>query len=87
MPSPILRSSEPALTHPSQVAAADRAWFDAHPGEDQYIREFVPGEFSTQELPSLPSGFRYATHVSVVDRCSCGCGVPVRRHRQLMAVC
>jgi len=28
-----------------QAVEADRAYFDAHPDENEYIREFVPGEF------------------------------------------
>jgi len=58
MPRPVLRSPEQSvLADPSLVAAADRAWFDAHPGENSYIREFVPGEFSAKELPPIPAGF------------------------------
>jgi len=68
-----------------QACAADRAWFDANPGENEYIREFVPGEFGAAELPSIPPGFRYATHVSVMVRDASGAAVG--RSRRLMAVC
>ena len=33
-----------------ETIAADRKWFDEHPDEDGYIREFVPGEFGKAEL-------------------------------------
>ncbi len=39
---------------------------------------------STIELPQIPEGFRYATHVSVFHREQ---GEPVGRYRRLMAVC
>jgi hypothetical protein len=63
---------------------ADRAYFEAHPDEDEYIREFVPGEFKKAELPEIPDGFRYATHVSVLLRVD---GMAVSRYRRLMLVC
>jgi hypothetical protein len=66
-----------------EVVEADRRYFDAHPEEDEYIREFIPGEFGKAELPEIPDGFRYATHVSVFHREG---GEPVGRYRQLMAV-
>jgi hypothetical protein len=47
-----------------EAVAADRAFFEAHPEENEYIREFVPGEFGKAELPQIPDGFRFATHVS-----------------------
>jgi hypothetical protein len=62
---------------------ADRDWFAAHPDQDAYIREFVPGELGAQELPEIPPGFRYATHVSVIKRID---GLAVGRYRRLMAV-
>lgn len=46
----------------------DRTWFDAHPDENDYIREFVPGEFLAMELPAIPPGWSYATHVVVIQR-------------------
>jgi hypothetical protein len=52
--------------------------------EEEYIREFVPGEFGKAELPDIPEGFCYATHVSVTLRIG---GQPVGRYRQLMSVC
>jgi len=67
-----------------QAVEADRAYFDAHPDENEYIREFVPGEFGASELPEIPDGFRFATHVSVKLRVA---GEPVGRYRRLMAVC
>jgi hypothetical protein len=51
-----------------EALAADRAHFEAHPEQDAYIREFVPGEFGKAELPQIPDGFRFATHVSVKMR-------------------
>jgi hypothetical protein len=50
----------------------------------EYIREFVPGEFGAAELPKIPPGFRYATHVAVTLRVS---GQPVGRYRRLMTIC
>jgi hypothetical protein len=43
----------------------------------------APREFGKAELPEIPSGFRYATLVSVLY----WEGVPVGRYRQLMTVC
>lgn len=51
---------------------------------NEYIREFCPGEFGAGELPEIPPGFRYATHVSVFKRIE---GVAVGRYRRAMAVC
>jgi hypothetical protein len=34
-----------------EAVEADRRYFDEHPEEDEYIREFVPGEFGNAELP------------------------------------
>jgi len=48
------------------------------------LHEFVPGEFGAMELPEIPEGFRFATHVSVFHREQ---GQPVGRWRRLMAVC
>jgi hypothetical protein len=67
-----------------EAVAADRKYFDERPDEDEYIREFVPGEFGKMELPEIPEGFRYTTHVSVTLRVK---GEPVGRYRRLMAVC
>jgi hypothetical protein len=67
-----------------EAVAADRKYFDEHPEEDEYIREFVPGEFGAAELPEIPPGFRYATHVAVTLRVH---GEPVGRYRSLMTVC
>jgi hypothetical protein len=66
-----------------EAVAADRRYFDEHPDEDEYIREFVPGEFGTAELPEIPEGFHYATCVSRLWRD----GRPVGRYRNLMMVC
>jgi hypothetical protein len=66
-----------------QVFAADRAWFDAHPDETEYIRDFAPGEFPAEELPVLPPGFTYATRVTVLIRNEHGA---VGRYRELMMV-
>jgi hypothetical protein len=81
----ILRSPAPALYDVEQAIEADRRWFDEHPDEDQYIREFCSGEFGKMELPVIPPGFRYATMVSVIHRDETG--VADRRHRHLLAVC
>jgi hypothetical protein len=67
-----------------EAVAADRKYFDEHPDEDEYIREFVPGEFGAAELPEIPPGFRYATLVSVMLRVD---GEPVGRYRNLMTIC
>jgi hypothetical protein len=32
-----------------EAVEADRRYFDEHPDEDEYIREFVPGEFGKAE--------------------------------------
>jgi hypothetical protein len=66
-----------------EAIAADRKYFDENPGEEEYIREFCPGEFGKAELPEIPPGFRYATHVSVLVRN----GQLVGRYRKLMTVC
>ena len=77
------KSSRPVMSV-DEAVAADRRYFDEHPDEDEYIREFVPGEFGKLELPEIPEGFRYATHVSVFHREK---GEPVGRYRSLMAIC
>jgi hypothetical protein len=77
----IMRSAESAPRSVEQAIKSDRAYFDEHPDEDSYIREFVPGEFGKAELPEIPDGFRYATHVERVN------GEPIGRYRRLMAVC
>jgi hypothetical protein len=66
-----------------EAVEADRKYFDEHPDEDEYIREFVPGEFGKVELPEIPDGFCYATHVAVRLRVE---GQPIGRYRRLMAV-
>jgi hypothetical protein len=76
------RSSKPVVTV-DEAVAADRKYFDEHPDEEEYIREFVPGEFGAAELPEIPEGFRYATHVSVMLRVD---GEPVGRYRNLMMI-
>ena len=80
----IMRSAESAPRSVEQAIKADRAYFDEHPDEDSYIREFVPGEFGQAELPEIPPGFRYATHVEVRARVN---GQAIGRYRSLMAVC
>jgi hypothetical protein len=77
------RSSKLVMTV-DEAVAADRKYFDEHPDEEEYIREFVPGEFGAAELPEIPEGFRYATHVSVMLRVD---GEPVGRYRNLMMIC
>jgi hypothetical protein len=67
-----------------EATAADRKYFEENPDEDEYIREFVPGEFGKMELPEILLGFRYATHVSVTLRVK---GQAVSRFRRLMMIC
>ena len=66
-----------------EAVEADRKYFDENPEEEEYIREFVPGEFGAAELPEIPPGFRFATHVSVLYRE----GARVGRYWRLMTVC
>ena len=82
---PILRSTEPDHSDVEQAVEADRQWFDVHPGEDEYIREFVPGEFGAAERPRIPAGYRYATLVSVIHRNEQD--EADGRFRRLMAIC
>jgi hypothetical protein len=51
------RASKPVMTV-DEAVAGDRKYFDEHPDENEYIREFVPGEFGAAELPGIPPGFR-----------------------------
>jgi hypothetical protein len=67
-----------------QATESDFRYFVEHPDEEQYIREFCPGEFGKRELPELPAGYRYATLVSVTLRVD---GLPVGRFREMMAIC
>ena len=80
---PRIEETPPVLTV-DQATEGDFRYFCAHPDEDQYIRQFVPGEFGPVELPPVPAGFRYATLVSVTMRVG---GEPIGRFRELMAVC
>jgi hypothetical protein len=64
---PISRITKAVMTV-DEAVAADRKYFDENSDEDEYIREFVPGEFGVVKLPEIPPGFRYATHVSVTLR-------------------
>ena len=80
---PISRVESKPFTTVDEAVEADRKYFDENPDENEYIREFVPGEFGTGELPEIPEGFRYATHVSVMYRE----GVQIGRYRRLMTVC
>jgi hypothetical protein len=82
--SAIPRSVAPALNDVEQAIEADRIWFAEHPGEDEYIREFCPGEFGCKELPDIPAGFRYVTLVTVIHRTN---GVADGRYRRMIAVC
>jgi hypothetical protein len=81
-PIPRARSTQSFMTV-DEAIAADRRYFDEYPGEREYIREFVPGEFGAVELPETPPGFRYATLVSVTLRVS---GAAIGRHRNLIMV-
>jgi hypothetical protein len=80
---PISRVKTKQMMTVDEAVEADRKYFDENPDEDEYIREFVPGEFGKAELPEIPPGFRYATHVSVLVRN----GQRVGRYRKLMTVC
>ena len=82
--SPIPRVEEiaPVLTV-DQATEADFQYFCDHPDEEQYIRQFVPGEFGKKEVAPIPPGFRYATIVSVTLRVD---GQPVGRLRELMTI-
>jgi hypothetical protein len=80
----ILRSPVPAKMTVEEAVEADRCWFAEHPDEDEYIREFCPGEFGAADLPDIPPGFRYATVVTVIHRTN---GVADGRHRRIIAVC
>ena len=84
-PRPISRVAEtaPTLTV-DQATEADFRCFCDHLDEEQYARQFVPGEFGKKELAPIPAGFRYATLVSVTLRVD---GQPVGRLRELMAIC
>jgi hypothetical protein len=55
-----------------------------NPDQNEYIREFCPGEFGAAELPDIPPGFRYATVVTVIHRTN---GVADGRRRRMIAVC
>ena len=81
---PISRVTGKQVMTVDEAVTADRKYFDENPDEDEYIREFVPGEFGRVELPEIPEGFRYATHVCVNLRVD---GQPIGRFRRLMAVC
>jgi hypothetical protein len=41
-PIPRSKASKPVMTV-DEAVAADRKYFDEHPEETEYIREFVPG--------------------------------------------
>lgn len=47
------------------VRDVDHAFFNAHPGTDDFVREFITGEFGEGRLPfgAPPSGSRFAVHV------------------------
>ena len=61
------KPAKPLMTV-DEAVQVDRDFFAANPDANEYIREFVPGEFGTKELEPIPPGFRYATHVSVFKR-------------------
>ena len=64
----VARSSKAMGMTVDEAVEADWQYFCAHPDEDEYIREFVSGEFGKAELPQIPDAFRFATHVSVKMR-------------------
>ena len=83
-PTPIPRSTAPAFNNVELAIEADRLWFAEHPEDDEYIREFCPGEFGRQKLPGVPPGFRRATLVTVIHRTN---GVADGRYRRMIVVC
>jgi hypothetical protein len=85
-PIPRSRSSVTTLMTVEQAIEADRQWFARHPEADEYIREFVPGEFGALELPPIPPGYRYGTLVRVLYRDE-STGVADGRYRSLLALC
>jgi hypothetical protein len=73
---PMMRgeSDKPIMTV-DEAVEADRAFFDANPDVDEYIRDFVPGEFGKLELPEasttrLTSAWRCAKMASLWTDCS-----------------
>jgi hypothetical protein len=62
-PIPRVDGGSPTMTV-DQATEADFRYFCDHPDEEQYIRQFVPGEFGKEELAPIPPGFRYATIVT-----------------------
>jgi hypothetical protein len=76
-----LKASKPLMSL-EEVLESDRQYFLDHPDEEEFIREFCPGEFGQAELPEIPPGFRFATCVSRIWRD----GEPVGRYRELMTV-
>jgi hypothetical protein len=45
----------------------DRAWFDANPDKDEYIRELIPNEFPPC-MSAPPAGYRIMVRVLVLGR-------------------
>jgi hypothetical protein len=80
---PISRSKPlKPVTSVDEVLEADRQYFLEYLDEEEFIREFCPGEFGTAELPEIPEGFRYATCVFRLWRD----GEPAGRYRKLMMI-
>jgi hypothetical protein len=69
-PIPRSKASKPVMTV-DEAVAADRKYFDEHPEETEYIREFVPGCSGVAEDPA---------GVSLCNPCSCdiACQWPAR---------
>jgi hypothetical protein len=80
---PIPRSTAPAFNNVELAIEADRLWFAEHPEDDEYIREFCPGEFGAVKLPYVQLGFRRVTLVTVIHRTN---GVADGRYRRMIAV-
>jgi hypothetical protein len=76
-----LKPSKPIM-NVDEVLESNRQYFLDHPDEEEFIREFCPGEFGKAELPEIPPGFRFATCVSRIWRD----GEPIGRYRNLMMV-
>jgi hypothetical protein len=58
MMKPIARSkpAKPIMTV-EEVLETDRQYFLDHPDEEEFIREFCPGEFGAAELPEILPAF------------------------------
>jgi hypothetical protein len=76
----------PVRTKPIQsveeVLEADRQYFLDHPDEEEFVREFCPGENRAESPAIRPFRTRFATCVSRIWQD----GEPIGRYRNLMMV-